>query len=97
MNVSAHSAGAYTATLYVMVTIVKRGWECMPHPHPHGVIFPSRWNVRQKATVASLCVLCGLSRLAVVWGVRFGEEDAELSGQLVEKQALEQGVVLPDS
>ncbi len=62
MNVSARSAGAYTATLYVVIDIFvrgdrysKRGWACTPPPP--GLIFPSLWNVRQKAAVATLCVL----------------------------------------
>ena len=37
----------------------KRGWACIPPPP--GQIFPSWWNVRQKAAVANLCVLCGNS------------------------------------
>jgi hypothetical protein len=42
------SAGAYIATLYVMVTRVH------PHPHQPGYI-PSWWNVRQKSeSVATL-------------------------------------------
>ncbi len=28
-----------------------------PHPHQPGLILPSRWNVRQKAAVATLCTL----------------------------------------
>ncbi len=29
-----------------------------PHPNQPGLIFPSRWNERQKAAVATLCVVC---------------------------------------
>ncbi len=34
MTVSAHSSGAYIATLYVMVTISERGWSCSVHRPP---------------------------------------------------------------
>ena len=61
VRVSAHSVGAYTATLYVMVNVVKGGLACTPFPHPHqpGLIFLSWWNIRQKAAVATLYVLWG--------------------------------------
>ena len=58
-SVSALSAGAYTVTLHVMVKIVKGGGRATPTPHQSGLIFPSRWNVRLKAVVATLCLLCG--------------------------------------
>ncbi len=48
---------AYTATLYVMVNIVK-GVGVHLHPGQPGLIFPSLWDVRQKAAVANLCVPC---------------------------------------
>ncbi len=32
----------------------ERGWACTPHPHHPGLILPLLWNVRQKATVATL-------------------------------------------
>ncbi len=35
----------------------ERGWACTPHPHQPGQILPSSLNVRQKATVATLCTL----------------------------------------
>ncbi len=41
----------------------KRGWTCTPHPHQPELIFPSWWKVRQKSTVATLCVLCGIRLL----------------------------------
>jgi hypothetical protein len=41
VSVSVHSAGAYTATLYVMVTIVKGGGRAPPPPHQPWLIFPS--------------------------------------------------------
>ncbi len=34
-----------------------RGWACTPHPHQPGLILPSSLNVRQKAAVATLCIL----------------------------------------
>jgi hypothetical protein len=43
-------------TLLVMLDRVKGGG---PHPHQAGLILPSRWNVRQKVVIATLCVLCG--------------------------------------
>ncbi len=52
---SANSAGAYTATLLVMINVIKRGWACTPHLP--GLILPSSLNVRQKAAVATLCTL----------------------------------------
>ncbi len=55
--VSALSAGAHTATLYVMVTRVKGGGGA-PHPQQPGLNFPSWWNVRQKSAIATLFVLC---------------------------------------
>ncbi len=54
---SAHSAGAYTATLLVMVNVMKGGGRAHPHPHQPGLILPSLLNVRQKAAVATLCTL----------------------------------------
>ncbi len=57
------SAGVYTATLYVMVNIMKGGGRAPPTPHKPRLIFPSCWNVRQKAAVATLCVLCGFVAL----------------------------------
>jgi hypothetical protein len=39
--VSVHSAGAYTATLLVMVNVVKGGGRATPHPHQPGLILPS--------------------------------------------------------
>ncbi len=38
----------------------ERGWACTPHPDQPGLIFPSWWIGRQKAAVATLCVLCGV-------------------------------------
>ncbi len=35
----------------------ERGWAYTPHPHQPGLIFPSWWNVRQKAAAATLCTL----------------------------------------
>ncbi len=45
----------YTATLYVMANLVK-GVGVHPSPSQPGLIFPSWWNVHQKAAVATLCV-----------------------------------------
>ncbi len=56
---SAHSAGAYTATLLVMVNVLRGGGLAPPHPHQPGLILPSSLNVRQKAAVANLCTLWG--------------------------------------
>jgi hypothetical protein len=38
----------------------ERGWECTPRPHQPGLIFPSRWNLRKKVAVATLCTLCSM-------------------------------------
>jgi hypothetical protein len=38
---AAHSAGAYTATLLVMVNVVKGGGRAPPHPQQPGLILPS--------------------------------------------------------
>ncbi len=35
-------------------TSSRRGWACTPHPHQPGLIFPSGWNVRQEAAVATV-------------------------------------------
>ncbi len=56
-GVYALSAGAYTI-VYVMVDIVKGGAQCTHHSHQPRQIFPSWWNIRQKVTIATLCVLC---------------------------------------
>ncbi len=59
---SALSVGAFTITLYVMVDGVKGGGRTPsppPHPHQPGLIFPWWWNLRHKATMATLCELCG--------------------------------------
>ncbi len=48
-----------------MVNIVKRDEQLDMHPpplHQPGLILPSWWNVRQKAAVATLCVLCAYAR-----------------------------------
>ncbi len=34
----------------------KRGRACTHHPHQAVLILPSRWNVRQKVVIATLCV-----------------------------------------
>jgi hypothetical protein len=52
----AHSAGAYTATLLVMVNVMKVGGRA-PRPHQPRPILPSSLNVRQKADVTTLCTL----------------------------------------
>ncbi len=54
---SAHSAGAYTATVLVMVNVNREGMGVHPHPHQPGLILPSSLNVCQKAAVATLCTL----------------------------------------
>jgi hypothetical protein len=53
-NVSARSAGAYTACNFVCDSnYIERGWECTPQAHQPGLICLSSWNVRQKLP---LCV-----------------------------------------
>ena len=66
--VSAHSAGAYTATLLVMVNVMKGGGRAPP-PSPAWAILPSWWNVRQKAAVATLCTLCCTVRAHLCWKI----------------------------
>ncbi len=46
-SVSALSAGAYTATLYVWWWKAERRRACTHHPHQPGLIFPSWWDVGQ--------------------------------------------------
>jgi hypothetical protein len=41
----------------------EKGRACTPHPHQPGLILPSWSNVRQKATVATLCTLCSIQIL----------------------------------
>jgi hypothetical protein len=61
VSVSAHSAGAYTATLLVMVNVMKGGGRAPPHPHQPGIILPtSSLNERQKADLTTLCSLCAI-------------------------------------
>ncbi len=56
ISVSAYSAGAYTATLLVMINVIKGGGRAPP-PSPAWANFTlmiSWLNVRQKAAVATL-------------------------------------------
>ncbi len=59
MSVSAHSAGAYTATLFVMVNVVKRGGRSSPILTSLGKFFHHDGMYTRKRPVAILCVLCG--------------------------------------
>ncbi len=52
---SAHSAGAHTTTLLVMVDRVKGGGRAPHHPRQAGLILPS--NVRHKVAIAPMCTL----------------------------------------
>ncbi len=54
---SAHSAGAYIATLLVMINVMKGDGRAPPTLTKPGLILPSSLNVRQKAAVATLCTL----------------------------------------
>jgi hypothetical protein len=56
-TVSAQSAGAYTATLLVMVNIIRGGGRAPPTLTSQGPILPSSLNLRQKADVTTLCTL----------------------------------------
>ncbi len=56
-----HGWSVYTETYVRDGKWSERGRACTPHPHQPGITFPSWWNVRQKAAVATLCVLCGLN------------------------------------
>jgi hypothetical protein len=56
-SVSVRSVAAYTATLYVLVTIVKGGGRAPPTPTSLGKFF------HHKAAVATLSVLCGPDHL----------------------------------
>ncbi len=58
VSVSAHSAGAYTATLQVMVNVMRGGGRASPHPHQPGLIYPHDWTYARKQRLP-LCVLCG--------------------------------------
>ncbi len=53
----AYSAGAYTATLLVMVNVMRGGGRAPPTLTSQGPILPSPLNVRQKAAVVTLCTL----------------------------------------
>jgi hypothetical protein len=58
VSVSALSAGAYTATFYVMVIGWKgTGVQYTSHFHQPGLIFPSWWDVRQKSAITTLCTI----------------------------------------
>ncbi len=59
---SALSAGACTATLYVMVIVQRGGGRACATPHPHqpGLIFPSWWDVsRNRQSPLCVYLLCG--------------------------------------
>ncbi len=90
-TVSALWAGAYTATLYVVIewkgvgvhpSLSERGWACTPHPHQPGLIFPSWWNIRQKSAIATLCVLCAQHcKLKYVYSVQRVEQPRAEEGR----------------
>ncbi len=58
VSVSAHSAGAYTATLLVMVNVIKGGGRAPPTLTSPGKFCPHDWMYARKQTLL-LCVLCG--------------------------------------
>ncbi len=58
VSVSAHSAGAYTATLLVMVNVTKGGGRAPPTLTRPGLFYPHDCMYARKQTLL-LCVLCG--------------------------------------
>jgi hypothetical protein len=56
-SVSALSAGAYTATLFVMVDIVKGGVRAPPHPHQPGLFFHRDRMYARKQPSPLVCTL----------------------------------------
>jgi hypothetical protein len=54
-SVSALSARAYTATIYVMVNRVKGGGRATPPPHQPGLIFPS-WSELSEIYSVMSCI-----------------------------------------
>ncbi len=56
VSMSAHSAGEYTATLLVIVNVMKGGGRAPP-PSPARANFTLMMELRQKAAVATLCTL----------------------------------------
>ncbi len=59
VSVSAHSAGAYTVTLMVMVNVIKGGGRATPTLTSPGKFYPHDWMYARQQTIL-LCVLCGL-------------------------------------
>ncbi len=58
---SAHSAGAYNATLLVMVNVIKGDGRAPPHPHQPGQNFTLMTeSTPESSGCMQLCVLCGL-------------------------------------
>ncbi len=57
VSVSAHSAGAYTATLLVRVNVVKGGGRVPPTLTSQGRFYPHHWMYARKQRL-QLCVLC---------------------------------------
>ncbi len=56
VSVSAHSAGAYTATLLVMVNVIKGGGRAPPTFTSQGKFYPHDWMYARKQRL-QLCVL----------------------------------------
>ncbi len=59
---SAHSAGAYTATLLVMVNVKRGGGRAPPTHTSQGQFYPHHWMYARKQRL-QLCVLCGYNNL----------------------------------
>jgi hypothetical protein len=60
VSVSAHSAGAYTATLLVMVNVMKGGGRAPPTLTSRGQVYPHDAMYARKRSLL-LCVLCGMN------------------------------------
>ncbi len=60
VSVSAHSAGAYTATLLVLVNVIRaRGVRAPPTLTSQGQFYPHHWMYARRQRLQP-CVLCGL-------------------------------------
>ncbi len=64
VSVSAHSAGAYTATLLVMVNVKRGGGRAPRTLTSQGQFYPHHWKYARKQQL-QLCVLCGLNDVRI--------------------------------
>ena len=69
---AAHSAGVFTATLLVMVNVMRGGWRAPPTHTSQGQFYPHQWMYARKQRL-QLCVLCGAD-VALYVSLKEGKE-----------------------